>query len=81
MKYESRYWKRGEMKAFAEAAGIRPSHLSEILHRRRGVSIMRAVHLAALSEDMFGFDRAIGMHCWAFNTRTSHKAFFGTGSR
>lgn len=71
---KSKFWITGQKGALAEAAGLSPSHLSDILHRRRGVSLTRARKLEDASEDVLGY--AIPAIAWLDNRNTSHPAFY-----
>ena len=70
------FWQRGEMAALAKAAGISQQQLSEILHRKRGVSMGRALWLAECTHSLWGSDWYIEPSAWAFNKHTKHPAFF-----
>lgn len=69
------YWKRGEMAKLARALRMKPPNLSEILHRKRGVSKHKAITLAARAEVFVG--KKIHVTEWLFNDTTKHSAFFG----
>ena len=73
----SGYWQKGEMQTLATAAGIPLNNLSDILHRRRGVSWSRALLLEQLTLDIFGHDYRVDCRDWAGNRTSRHPAFFG----
>ena len=68
-----KYWSRGEKTAVAEIAGIEPTHLYEILARKRGVGKEKARELEAASEKVLGYP--IPFDAWIFNRETAHPAF------
>lgn len=72
-----KFWFRGQMAEVARLAGMAPSHLSAVLHRRRSVTKERAVELEAASKEVLGFP--IPLRDWLFNRYTTHPAFFGKG--
>jgi len=65
------FWKRGQRAKVAALAGISQSTLSDILHRRRGVSGPRAMALSEASEG------EVPVMAWFLNRYTKHPAFFG----
>ena len=67
------FWKRGQRKRIAKIVGIKPSHLSDILRRARGVSKERAKALETASEKVLGF--RIPFEAWLFNDKADHPAF------
>ena len=67
------YWKRGQRAEVARAAGISRFNLSDILHRRKGVSPARAIKLEEASEAILG--EAIPRIAWVYNRTTKHPAF------
>ena len=69
------YWKPKIRAELAEIAGISQSNLSEILHRKRGVSFDRADFLAQICEEYFSLN--IPLLAWLKNKTTKHKAFYG----
>lgn len=71
----SSFWKHGQQAEIALQAHISPTHLSDILHRRRGVSVERAHRLEAASEKILGL--RIPWEIWACNYKTNHPAFVG----
>lgn len=70
------FWKPGQRAQIAKHAGIKLQHLSEILHRKRGVSQMRSVQLQKASSIVLG-ERMIPWTEWVCNKVTAHPAFFG----
>ena len=70
-----RYFKRGEMAALARKAGIKPQNLSDILHRRRGVSGDMAQRLEAASVAVLKWRRIPALE-WILNESSQHPAFF-----
>lgn len=70
------FWEHGQRVAIAKEAKIKPHHLSEILHRKRGVGKTTAAALEAASQHVLG--RAIPVTCWLYNQFTIHPAFFGS---
>jgi len=69
------FWTRGQRTQIARRCKIRLSHLSEILHRNRGVSYERAMLLEKQSYIVCGYP--IPCHAWYNNKRSDHPAFFG----
>jgi hypothetical protein len=67
------FWKKGQKSALAKAAGIPLAHLSNILHRDRGVSPKRARLLEEKSAEILGW--AIPWTEWVCNDTTTHPAF------
>lgn len=74
---KSKYWEFGERAAFAEAAGISRQQLSDILHRRRGVSVARARKFALITLKLFGHSYLVTWIHWVENRTSEHSAFFG----
>ena len=70
----SDFWERQQRTELAEMAGIQPNHLSEILHRKRGVGKDLARKLYKTSELVLGY--AIPFEAWLFNKTTKHPGFF-----
>ena len=72
------YWddKTGVRRLISEQAGITESHLSNVLHRKTGVSAKMAVRLAQISA---GLGHPIPREDWVFNKTTTHPAFFTEG--
>jgi len=68
------YWDRNKRSELAEEAGISRKDLSEILHRKRGVSVRRAIMLSDAAE-VLGLD--IPLLDWLKNRTTKHPAFLG----
>jgi len=69
------FWDSGEKGRLAEAAGIRPDRLSNILHRREGCSWRYAEMLESASRTVLGDDRSIPAADWVWNRTTEHPAF------
>ena len=67
------YWKRGEKALLARKSGLSPSHLSDILHKRKGVSPTRALQLERLCKRHF--KKTIPFKAWVFNKTSNHAAF------
>jgi len=67
------YFSHGEKAAIARLAEIEPSHLYEILSRKRGVGKHKAKELEAASEKVLGYP--IPLEAWLFNAETLHPAF------
>lgn len=65
------YWKTKQRSEIAARAGIPRSNLSDILHRRRGVSLDLAHKLEAAT------DGNIPWTTWIKNKSTQHPGFFG----
>ena len=72
------FWKEGQKQKLAKATGIPFPHLSEILHRRRGVSGKRAKMLELVSGKILG--HPIPLLDWLFNKETTHPAFSKKGT-
>lgn len=68
------YWMEGDMTRVAGSASIGLTDLSAILHRRRGVSVRKAMKLMDAAAEN-GYD--IPWEAWALNRSTEHPAFFG----
>jgi hypothetical protein len=73
----SKWWRHGEITALSKACCIGGNNLSEILHRKRGVSVARAKLLEEKSEELMGPERAIRWDIWIQYNNTRHPAFFG----
>ena len=71
---EEKYWKRGEITRLSIEAKINKTTLSNILHRRVGVSKNRAFMLESLCRELF--DKDISWREWMFNASSEHEAFF-----
>lgn len=71
----TQFWQRGELTKLAAVVGIRLNHLSEILHRKRGVSVTRALALERASRKVFGYP--IPWNEWLLNKESDHPAFHG----
>jgi len=69
------FWKPGERSRLARLVGIRPHHLTEILHRNRRVSMERARKLEVCSGQVL--QSTIEWETWMANETTDHPAFFG----
>ena len=63
------------MTQISKLTEITMPQLSQILHRKRGVSAERALILEQASLDVL--PTAIPMYAWLFNKGTRHPAFFG----
>jgi len=72
---DSSFWKHGQQADIATQAHITASHLSDILHRRRGVSVERAKRLEKVSGKVLG--TKIPWEIWVQNKITQHPAFIG----
>lgn len=73
------FWRRRGVKAkVARLAGLSPNHLSEILRRRRGVSLDRAYALERASK---ACRHGISWMTWINSKTTSHVAFYGKPTR
>ena len=72
------YWKPKQKSKIAKLAKIQPHHLSEILHRKRGVGKDNAKALQQASKYVLGY--AIPLEEWLFNNTTKHPAFYGEPS-
>ena len=72
-----KFWQQGEKIAFARFVGISKTYLSDILHRRRGVSPKRAAQFAMASKIVLGEDKEIHWKEWLFNRASTHPAFYG----
>lgn len=72
MRSGNKYWKHGDKKKLAQAAGLSVSGLSDILCRRRGVSVKRASALE-LAAAHLGYN--ISKLCWLENKNTRHPGF------
>lgn len=73
------FWQRGIRSQLAAMADVKIQHLSEILHRRRGVGTVTAERLERASLTMLG--SSIPMREWLLNRTSSHPAFFGKPKR
>ena len=71
----TQFWQRGELTKLAVLVGIRLNHLSEILHRKRGVSVTRALALERASKKVLGYP--VPWSEWLLNKDSSHPAFYG----
>lgn len=71
------FWKPGEQAALARAAGVEPSNLSLVLHRKRGVSWPVAGSLEDATEIVLGKKRQIIAEVWMDSRITRHPAFSG----
>lgn len=69
------FWKHGQQTEIAMLAHISTAHLSDILHRRRGVSVERARRLERTSGKILG--TRIPWEVWVTNKFTKHPAFMG----
>jgi len=67
------YWKHGQQARIAKLAEVSPSHLSDILHRGRGCSVVMGRKLEKASEEVLGV--RIPWEIWANNDVTNHPAF------
>jgi hypothetical protein len=63
------------MAKIADFIGIKRHHLSEILHRRRGVGPFLGEKLEDGSRTILG--ECIPFREWILNKRSKHPAFFG----
>ena len=70
------FWKRGQRARLARLMGMSEQNLSEILHRRRGVSPQKAAMLEKCSEIVLTRKFKISHVVWLFNKETKHPAFF-----
>lgn len=68
------YWMEGDIARLSETVGMHISSISAILHRRRRVSVMKAVHLQDAAKEV-GYD--IPWQEWIRNDVSTHRAFFG----
>jgi len=66
------FWKRGQFSEIVGLTGISKSHLSDIFHRRRGVSWERAI---AISTAAWRCGLDIPTAALANNRTTRHPAF------
>ena len=69
------FWRDNDKTMLADALDIPLSNLSEILHRKRGVSRDRARELEKASQKVLGF--IIPWTEWISNQTTTHPAFYG----
>ena len=69
------YWKHGQQAEIAVLAHVSAAHLSDILHRRRGVSVERAHRLEDASRKVLAV--RIPWEVWINNKITEHPAFVG----
>jgi len=69
------FWRYGERAALAREMKIDQSHLSQILTRKRGVSVSRAQIMQHLCKKLF--KKSVPWRDWFFNKSSSHKAFSG----
>lgn len=67
------FWERGKLSELAEASGLSPSTISDIIHRRRPVGRVRALILEKASEQVLGYP--IPVKDWLTNKTTKHPAF------
>jgi transcriptional regulator with XRE-family HTH domain len=67
------FWKRGEARIAASAVGISEQNFSDILHRRRNVSVRRAYALASAT--------GVPVIEWLTNAISKHPAFYGKPAR
>ena len=74
------YWRRGVQALVARRAGISPQRLSDILHRRRGVTVATAKRLGRATDDLVREAR-VPWIVWLENRETSHPAFYGKPTR
>jgi len=74
----SEFWNRGERQILADASGESLANLSHILHRRRRVSLQKAIKLEKASLRVLGRDRHIPFTVWLTAPITQHPAFFGS---
>jgi len=72
---DSNFWKHGQQAEVALQARISSQHLSDILHRRRGVSVERAQRLEKASRKVLGV--RIPWEIWICNKQSNHPAFVG----
>jgi len=70
------YWTYRQKTLLARAAGLSASYLSDVLHRRKGVSWARAKVLEESSRDILGYE--IPARAWMENRTTHHPAFCGS---
>jgi len=75
MRNSEKFWCHGEKKRIADLLRIHPVSLTEVLHRKRGVSIGRAKLLERASKVVLG--HAIPFNDWLLNSTTTHPAFYG----
>lgn len=69
------YWKRGELTELSYRSNISIQYISDIVHRRRGVSLKRAQSLSFVASTYLGRD--ISVRAWLECKSTKHPAFFG----
>lgn len=69
------YWKHGQRRRIAELADISDAHLSDVLHRRRGVSLDVAKRLEAASGEVLGV--RIPWETWMCNKQSNHPCLEG----
>lgn len=74
MAKQKEFWGRGQRHKLAKRTGIPFPHLSDILHRRRGVSKERAKFL---EKECKKIKLDISFEAWLFSRTTKHAAFFG----
>ena len=70
----AKYWEINEKGRLAEEIGISRQYLSDILARRRRVSVSRAKALQYASAMVLGIERAIPWAVWA-DPMAEHPAF------
>ncbi len=69
------WWSYKDKKLFADTAGINQTLLSNILHRKIGVSTKRAKVYESICLDVLG--KTIPWTAWACNRDTKHPGFYG----
>lgn len=77
MKTPPSYWPHGTIAEFARRAEIDPANLSNILHRRAGLSVARAKEFEKISAAVLGEAKRIPWPAWADNRAVRHAAFAG----
>lgn len=70
-----KFWKHGQREEIARYVGIPASNLSAILHRKRRISITKAMRLELASQIVLKTPILRGH--WIFNEHSEHPCFFG----
>lgn len=73
------FWKEGQKALFARMTGVSLSCMSDILHRRRGLSPERALEFEDKGKLLL--DPAPSYKDWMLNRYSKHPAFFGKSKR
>jgi len=72
----SLFWQRGQQSAVADICNISPQYFNDILHRRRGVSLLVAERLQRAVTRVMGYP-LVSWEEWLRNRTSTHPAFFG----